>query len=70
MRSFTFTDPSTGFVATMTVTENTDGSLSFVIAVDESTGTTGDLRAIYFNNADNTNWDGLGVLQTVATPMI
>ena len=61
MRSFTFTDPSTGFVATMTVTENTDGSLSFVIAVDESTGTTGDLRAIYFNNADNTNWDGLGV---------
>lgn len=61
MRSFTFTDPSSGFVATMTVTEKSDGSLSFVIAVDESTSTTGDLRAIYFNNADNTNLDGLGV---------
>lgn len=61
MKSFTFTDPSSGFVATMTVTENPDGSLTFVVAVDETTGTTGDLRAIYFNNTNNSEWGALSV---------
>lgn len=61
MRTFTFSDASSGFVANVTVTDNGDGTLSFVVEVDESTGTTGDMRAIYFNNAENSYLSGLSI---------
>ncbi len=59
MKQFTFTDPSTGFLATLSVVENGDGTLSVTIDVDESTGATGDVRAIYFNNTGDQNLAGL-----------
>ena len=59
MKQFTFTDPATGFTALVTVVDNGDGTLSVTLDVDESTGVTGDVRAIYFNNAGNQSLTGL-----------
>ena len=58
IREIQFTD-ETGFTAMITVVENADGTLKFTIQVDESDGFTGDVRALYLNNTDNTEYSGL-----------
>jgi len=60
-KTFEFVDESTGFLTTLTVTELEGGVLSVVLDVDESAGTTGDARAIYFNLTDNTEITGLTI---------
>ena len=55
-----FTDPS-GFLMTLLVTENADGTLTFDLEVDESTGQTGDVRAIFLNNTDDVEYTNLEV---------
>lgn len=52
-KTFQFTDPSSGFLATLTVVDNGNGSLTFTMDVDETGGVTGDTRAIYFNLTDD-----------------
>ena len=61
-RVFHFTDPLTGFAMMMTVSESEDGTLLFVVDVDESEGTTGDLRALYLNNTDDSFYSGLQIV--------
>ena len=55
-----FTDAS-GFLMTLVVTENADGTLTFDLEVDESTGQTGDVRAIFLNNAGDTEYTDLQI---------
>ena len=55
-----FTDAS-GFLMTLLVTENADGTLTFEVEVDESTGQTGDVRAIFLNNTDDVEYTNLEV---------
>lgn len=52
--TYEFYDATTGFRATCTIEEVGDGTLLFTIDVDESTGTLGDLRGLFFdlNNDD------------------
>lgn len=50
--TYDFADPSTGFRATCLIEEMSDGTLRFTIEVDQSTGTLGDLRGMFFEVAD------------------
>ncbi len=51
----------------VTVTELDDGTLQFTLSVDESTGTIGDLNALYFDLADDSLTNGLQVSGTDVT---
>ena len=59
VRVFSFFDEATGFAMLMTVTENDDGTLSLVVDVGGSGGTTGDVRALYLNNTEDAFYAGL-----------
>ena len=60
IREVQFTD-ATGFTASITVIENADGTLTFTVQVDETDGFTGDVRALYLNNTDDTEYSGLTI---------
>ena len=60
MDSLTYAIEGGGVSVSVTITE-VDGALRFDLAVDASTGTIGDLNAIYLDIADETLLDGLTV---------